>query len=170
VPTLPLFVAVPADSIENPRGTSVGAAQVAEVELDGGGWILIEVGVPDPGWLGADVGDARPALSLAAVGERLEVELLQPFKLSASGLVRDAFVLHGALVADRGATDDESDLWIPPQVVDLAARGGGVEEDLEVVCDDDADDCRLGALGRDTDACTASGCSRMKMRSSAVVT
>jgi hypothetical protein len=126
--------------------------------------------LPDPGRLGADVGDARPALTLTAVRERLEVDLLQPFKLSASGLVRDAFVLHGALVADRGATDDESDLRIPPQVVDLAARGGGVEEDLEVVGDDDADDGRLGALAADTEACTASGCSRMRMRSSAVVT
>src|SRR5205823_2395192 len=68
-------------------------------------------------------------------------------KLRSSGLVRDAFVLHGALVAARGATDDEGDLWIAPEIVHLPVRVDGVEEDLEVVCHDDAHNGCLGTPG-----------------------
>src|SRR5262245_60028687 len=133
-----------------PRGVSersIGATEADAVELGAFGRVPIEIGEPDPGRSRPDVPGPWPAIPLPPIWDRFAVKPFQALKLNSSGLLGDALVLHGALVATACATDDQCDPWISPKIVELPAVVGGVEEDLEIVRDDDPDDRRLRAPG-----------------------
>jgi hypothetical protein len=63
--------------------------------------------------------------------------------------------------------DDEGDARVGPEVAVLARVGRGVEDDLEIVRDREADHGRLGAPPGAIDACTASLWRRREAMSSA---
>jgi hypothetical protein len=87
-------------------------------------------------------------LPVGPVGEPDEIELFQIFKISSSGLVRDAFVLHRALITVHSAANDEGTVGVPTQIDDFPSRLDRVEDDLERVRDDEADDSSLSGTER----------------------
>src|SRR5207249_7232299 len=107
----------------------------------GGGGPGPEVTVPNPLWLHADVSDTRPRKARRAIWERCEVHLFESFQFGAAWKVRDAFVLHRSCVSVVPASNDQGNAWIDAQVRRLPAWGQGVEHDLKLVCDCDANDC-----------------------------
>ena len=125
----------------------VGPPEVIGAEFHNFGRCAIEIAIADPRRSGAHVDQAAPTLPLTTVRKPDEVELLQAFQLDPGGLIRDTFVLHGALVPIDQATDDECDLGIPSQVVHLSRYIQRVKEDLEIIGHDNAYDGRLRSDG-----------------------
>ena len=82
-------------------------------------------------------------LAVAALGKPDEIEFLQAFDVDSIGLVRDAFVLHGALITVPHPANDQRTPGTLTQIDHFSCGIDGVENDLEIVRYDEADNGSL---------------------------
>ena len=111
-------------------------------------WRLIEIAEAKPPRPDTKIGQAWPMLPVASIGKPDEIEFLQSLEVRSTGLVGDAFVLHGALITVHHPANDQRTPSIPTQIDHFARGIEGVEDDLKVVRYDEADDRNLWSLTR----------------------
>ena len=70
---------------------------------------LVEIAESQPLGSSADVGYARPGLSVTSVWEANEIGFFEALEFKTIWLIRDTFVLDGAFITIRQPADHQSD-------------------------------------------------------------
>lgn len=122
-------------------------AKLIQIEFNSLGRSLIKVAISNPCRSGSYVHKAWQNLTLASVGKLCQIDSLESFKFNPLRLICDTLVLDSALVAFHKPSNDECDLSILSQVVHFSRCLNGVEEDIELVSDDNADNRSLWRTG-----------------------
>ncbi|HEY8650132.1 MAG TPA: hypothetical protein VIL70_04380 [Chthoniobacterales bacterium] len=103
----------------------------------------IEVAVSDPRWARSHIHKAWPALSVAFLRERAEVDILEMSQLGATGKIRYALILCGTFVTDVPIANDECNLGVTSQIDDPSGDVERVEDNLQIVGQRDANERSL---------------------------
>jgi hypothetical protein len=117
---------------------------------------LVEAAQSEPLRSRTHVGQPAPGLSVASVRKSKEMALLEALEFGPSGSSATPSVLDCPLVTVREPANHERHRWVLPEVGGLARRILGVEEDLQIVGHDKADQGTWGEFDAETEAWTAS--------------